>query len=462
MIAGRPRRRRIVAVGLVAACIGANIGMRFTVGSARSDREQATAALASAEARRDAFTAAATTTGAATGRTRSVGAAAATGVEAVVAGTARLDGEVLSATDELGRANTEMGATNARLEAALANIASTAGQIGDLRACLDGVAAASGAARRNDTAAVTAAMQGVADACRRSHAQLGAVDPGVLFPYDFPDPYVLTTSSGYLAYATNSAGGAVQLLRSGDLVNWAFAGTALAHVPAWAVPGATWAPSVLERGGRWVLYYAVRHRDSGRQCISAATAGSPAGPFVDNSSAPLVCELGQGGSIDPSPFIAGDGTAYLLWKSEGETAGGVAVLRSQALAADGLSLVGSSSALATVDAAWEGRTVEGPSMVATAGGLVLLYSANRWDSAAYAVGAARCDSPLGPCRKVGAVLRTSGAMVGPGGAEAFIDAAGAVRVAFHAWQGDDVGHPNSRYLHIGTLTTSGGGVSITL
>jgi hypothetical protein len=47
-------------------------------------------------------------------------------------------------------------------------------------------------------------------------------------------------------------------------------------------------------------------------------------------------------------------------------------------------------------------------------------------------------------------------MVGPGGAEAFVDGGGAVRVAFHAWQGDDVGYPEHRYLHIGRLDTAGG------
>lgn len=336
-------------------------------------------------------------------------------------------------------------------------------QVADLRTCLGGIETATAASRRNDNAAVVAAMQAVADACRRAQAATEPIDPTVRFAFNFPDPFVVASGGAYFAYATNSAGGAIQLLSSTDLVSWALAGTALARVPTWAVPGNTWAPSVLARPNGWVLYYAVRDRASGRQCISAATGPGPAGPFVDVSSEPLVCELGEGGSIDPSPFVAPDGQAYLLWKSEGETAGGQATLRSQQLTADGLGFTGAPATLVVPDQRWEGHTVEGPSMVATSVGYVLLYSANRWETAAYAVGAAICDTPIGPCAKVpGPVLASSGAMTGPGGAEAFVDREGRIRVAFHAWQGNEIGHPNSRYLHIGTLWAIPGTVAISV
>lgn len=371
--------------------------------------------------------------------------------------------EAAALRDQLGRNDAARAATEARIQSFQARIAATSGQIADLRACVDGVAAAMRASTGGNTAGAVAAMQTVAGACQRARTALGDIDANVRFPYDFPDPYVLTAGGSYYGYATNSAGGAVQLIRSSDLVTWSFAGTALGSVPSWAQPGATWAPSVLARAGRWVLYYAVRDRASGIQCISAATASSPTGPFTDTSSGPLVCDLDNGGSIDPSPFVAADGTAYLVWKSEGETVGGRATLRSQSLAADGLSVTGTPNTLLQTDQAWEGRTIEGPSMIATNGGLVLLYSANRWNSSSYGIGAAFCDSPRGPCRKVaGPVLGTTGAMTGPGGAEAFVDGAGTVRVAFHAWQGSAIGHPNNRYLHIGELRVSAGAVSIVL
>jgi hypothetical protein len=365
--------------------------------------------------------------------------------------------EVDADRSELDATSAEVADVGARLDELRAIILTTTGQIDALRTCVAGVARARADIDGGRFDAAVASLQAVVDACRAARAATGTIDPTVRFPFDFPDPYVVHAGDGYFAYATNSAGGAVQLLRSADLQAWSFAGVALDRVPAWAVPGATWAPSVVRRGGGWVLYYAVRERVSGRQCISAATAAGPAGPFVDGSRGPMVCELDQGGSIDTSPFVAPDGSAYLLWKSEGETAGGSATLRGAPLAADGRSLAGVSVTLLGVSQGWEGRTVEAPSMAATPAGFVLLYSANRWDSARYAVGAATCSSPLGPCRKVpGPILASSGAMVGPGGAEAFVDAGGAVRVAFHAWQGEDVGYPEHRYLHIGRLVTDGG------
>jgi len=37
------------------------------------------------------------------------------------------------------------------------------------------------------------------------------------------------------------------------------------------------------------MYYTVQGRTDGAECISVASADSPALQFVDNSAAPLVC-----------------------------------------------------------------------------------------------------------------------------------------------------------------------------
>ncbi len=63
---------------------------------------------------------------------------------------------------------------------------------------------------------------------------------------------------------------------------------------------------MLQRGPLFVMYYTVRHRASGRQCVSVAVSVLPQGPFVDASLAPLVCQFERGGSIDPSPFVDSD------------------------------------------------------------------------------------------------------------------------------------------------------------
>lgn len=357
----------------------------------------------------------------------------------------------------LGVAGSEVSATTDRLAAVRGLLALQGTQIGDLRACTGGVASATATLRAGGTAAAVEALRGVTDACRRAQLATGTAPASARFPFDFPDPFVVVGGNGYYAYATNATGGAVQLVHSVDLVTWTFVGDALAGLPAWARSDATWAPAVVERGGRWLLYYTARELASGDQCISVATAASPAGPFTDASTGPLVCDREEGGSIDPSPFVAPDGALHLLWKSEGETIGRSPQLRSQRLTDDGLALQGQPSVLLTTDQAWEGRTIEGPSMIASGAGYLLLYSANRWDGAGYAVGAAWCAGPTGPCAKVpGPVLASRGAEIGPGGAAAFVAADGSTQVAYHAWTGANVGYPHARFLHIAPLTVIDG------
>jgi beta-xylosidase len=207
----------------------------------------------------------------------------------------------------------------------------------------------------------------------------------------------------YYGYATNGGGGNVQLIRSSDMAHWEWLGDAMPALPSWAAPHRTWAPSVLPRQGDDVLYVTVGDGASGRQCIAAAVAARPEGPFVDGSTRPFMCQRERGGSIDPSTFVDDDGRAYLLWKSEDETVGGRATLWSAPLAPSGLAFAGGPRALLTADQPWEHRTIEGPAMT-RAGGYHLVYSGSSWTGPDYGVGHARCTGPLG---------RAGGAPTGP-------------------------------------------------
>ena len=59
-----------------------------------------------------------------------------------------------------------------------------------------------------------------------------------------------------------------------------------------------------------------RCRHEGRMHLGG-DVDAPGGPFIDRSSRPLECQKSLGGSIDPSVFVASDGTPYLVWKSGG-------------------------------------------------------------------------------------------------------------------------------------------------
>jgi beta-xylosidase len=257
---------------------------------------------------------------------------------------------------------------------------------------------------------------------------------------DFPDPHVVTDGTRWYAYATNGLGRNVQLLRSDDRITWTRLPDAMPNLAAWARPGLTWAPEVMQVGGSWLLYYTARDRASERQCIGVAASASPEGPFVDSRNAPLVCQVAQGGSIDASPFRDQDGRLYLTFKNDGNCCTMPTSLYAQEMTADGLGLVGTPVVLLTNQpATWEGNVIEAPSFWRQDGRLLLFYSANDYAGAAYAVGYAECTTPLGPCTRASSqpVLKSRSditpALIGPGHQTLF-DAGGQTWLAYHAWQ----------------------------
>jgi len=281
-------------------------------------------------------------------------------------------------------------------------------------------------------------LTGVTAAFGRPRIPDGPVHGG-----DFADPFVLRTPGGYCAYATQAGNLNVQVMSSIDLVGWVHLGNALPELPKWAESGFTWSPSVLERHGRYVLFYTVRHRGSGLQSISTAIGDRPEGPFVDTSAGPFVFQRDRGGSIDPSPFVDVDRTAYLLWKSDDNALHRPSSLWGCALTSDGLSLAGDAVRLLGHDRGWEAPLVEAPSMVRVEGTYFLFYSANWWESSRYAIGYATAESPLGPyvkATKWRPWMAANGRAHGPGGQEFFTDADGQLWMAYHAWVGGSVGY----------------------
>ncbi|MDZ7731826.1 MAG: family 43 glycosylhydrolase [Acidimicrobiia bacterium] len=133
-----------------------------------------------------------------------------------------------------------------------------------------------------------------------------------LFEGDYADPFVLTDGAVLHLYTTNTVDQNVPVLRSGLGLLALPAGDALPDLPSWTEPGRVWAPSVLDTGDGYVLYYTSRETESDLQCVGAAVADDPEGPFVDERDEPFVCQRDLGGTIDASPFTAPDGTRYLM------------------------------------------------------------------------------------------------------------------------------------------------------
>jgi len=345
----------------------------------------------------------------------------------------------------------ETRSTASQLQSAQSGLALETLTMATLGQCLSGVQRTFAALAFGNTGGAVGTIDSVAGPCL---ALEGGGSGGPVYPFDLADPSVIAVGRQYYAYGTNAEAGAVQVLESSDLAHWTAVGNALPNLPSWASPGYTWAPSVLRLDPTsYVLFYTVQSATPLEQCISAARGSSPTGPFVDTSSAPLVCQSDLGGSIDPSPFIDGSGTIYLDWKSEG-AAGQPPTIWAQPMNNRGTALTGSPSALLTPSQPWEGGVVEGPSMFSAGGQTFLFYSGNNWDTAAYAVGVATCRGPLGPCTKpLGQPILASGpTMAGPGSPSLFVDGPGQLVLAFHAWLPGAVGDPHSRLLFLRTVT----------
>jgi beta-xylosidase len=303
------------------------------------------------------------------------------------------------------------------------------------------------------------------------------IPPSYLNPVlaeDFPDPFILRQGSTYFAFATNGGASNIQAASSTDLAHWTVLGDALPNLPVWAVPnaGLTWAPAILQTGpATFTMYYTARDAASGFQCVSSAASSSPAGPYVDSSASAFVCQVSGAqslcGSIDPSAFVDTDGTAYLVWKSDENAAACARPTRlwSAPLGADGKSLSGPPTQLLITDQAWQQGIIEGPAMTMVGGTYYLLYSANNYQSSAYAMGYATCLSPSGPCKNVSVdapAISSGGSALGPGGGAFFDDALGAHWLVYHGWTAPTTTYAGGgmRSLRVDRLVYGGAALSL--
>lgn len=295
-----------------------------------------------------------------------------------------------------------------------------------------------------------------------AEARGGSTRPPVL-DGDVPDPEIVWDGNGYLVYSTNS-------LTSRGFLNvpvhrwtgggqWELVGDALPRLGTWTTRGATWAPGVFRHGTSWLLFYASPYRRTGRHCIGVATAATAVGPFVDRNAEPLVCQLDDGGSIDPSPFHDDAGDPWLAWKLDANAVGRATRLQTSRLTPDGHHLTGPVHDLLRSGARWEQGIVENPEMVRRRTGWTLLYSGGAWESAGYGMGTAACAGPAGPCSKHTtdrAWFGTAQGVIGAGGASV-VEWGGVPQLVFHGWS-RAVGyrHGGSRSLHVEPIDFSMG------
>lgn len=109
---------------------------------------------------------------------------------------------------------------------------------------------------------------------------------------------------------------------SKDLRHWTALGPVMRETDfAWATATkSAWAAQAVKKDGKFFFYAPVKHKDPDRGfAIGVGVSDKPAGPFVDARGSALVTNsMTTAGrdydeDIDPTVFIDGDGTPWLMW-----------------------------------------------------------------------------------------------------------------------------------------------------
>lgn len=147
-----------------------------------------------------------------------------------------------------------------------------------------------------------------------------------LLPGLYADPNIAVFDGVYYLYATTDGtpgwgGKDFYVWTSTDLANWERSEEpfltldgANGNVP-WAT-GNAWAPTIIERGGKYYFYFSGHHAALNRKTIGVAVADSPTGPFTAEPQAMILNNeaVTSGQAIDPAAFHDPvSGKYYLYW-----------------------------------------------------------------------------------------------------------------------------------------------------
>lgn len=225
-----------------------------------------------------------------------------------------------------------------------------------------------------------------------------------VFPGWYADPEGRIFEGKFWIYPTWSAPYEEQTwfdaFYSDDLVHWTKAARILEMSSiSWAWR-ALWAPSPIERDGRYYYYFAANDIQSDDEPggIGVAMADRPEGPYRDALGKPLIDKFVNGAQpIDPHVFLDDDGSAYLYYGGWGRCN----VVRLN----DDMVSIGSFEDGETFKEVTPEQFVEGPCMIKRGGKYYFMWSEGGWGRPDYSVAYAMADSPLGPFHRVGKILQ---------------------------------------------------------
>ncbi|MBU1822633.1 MAG: glycoside hydrolase family 43 protein [Bacteroidetes bacterium] len=225
-----------------------------------------------------------------------------------------------------------------------------------------------------------------------------------VFPGWYADPEGIIFGNNYWIYPTYSAPYNQQVFMdafsSPDLVNWTKHSRIIDTTSISWAKKAMWAPSIIEKGGKYYLFFGANDIQSDQELggIGVAVADKPEGPYKDHLGKPLISKFYNGAQpIDQFVFKDKDGQHYLIY-------GGWRHCNIAKLNDDFTGFVPYEDGTVFKEITPQGY-VEGPFMFIRNGKYYFMWSEGGWTGPNYSVAYAVADSPFGPFERVGKILQ---------------------------------------------------------
>ena len=220
----------------------------------------------------------------------------------------------------------------------------------------------------------------------------------------YADPEGIIFGNEYWIYPTFSAPYNEQVFMdcfsSKDLVSWEKHKCIIdTSAVKWA-KRAMWAPAIVQKDGKYFLFFAANdiQNDQEEGGIGIGVSDKPEGPYTDYLGKPLLGKFHNGAQpIDQFVFHDKDGQYYMIY-------GGWRHCNIVKLKDDFTGFVPFGDGTIFKEITPEGY-VEGPFMFIRNGKYYFMWSEGGWTGPDYSVAYAIADSPFGPFKRIGKILK---------------------------------------------------------
>ncbi|MBB6108475.1 Glycosyl hydrolases family 43 [Mucilaginibacter lappiensis] len=239
----------------------------------------------------------------------------------------------------------------------------------------------------------------------------------------YADPEAKIFNHQYWLYPTYSAKYNEQVFMdafsSPDLIHW----TKHSHVidtsgVKW-VRRALWAPAVTEKDGKYYLFFGANdiQNNNEKGGIGVAVSDKPEGPFKDYLGKPLIDQIiNKAQPIDQFVYRDDNGQYYMIYGGWGQC--NIVKLKN-----DFTGVVPFDDSVTYKKITPEGY-VEGPVMFKRKGKYYFMWSEGGWTGPDYRVAYAIGDTPFGPFKRIGTILKQDASIATGAGHHSVINVPG--------------------------------------